>query len=115
VKSIPGIAAATFQAHAGKEDRHVGIGRETATVGKQPTDGLFTTIAGARPVDCTDGLNHPAAFSELVHGGTLIDLVRPESVPPPPVAGLQYGFASVVPPTQSKLLEMCCTLGPNHG
>ena len=74
-----------------------------------PSDGLFFGLHGVKPAECTDGLSHTAAFSEIVHGGSLIARMG-LNLPPPPTPGLEYTFMPFSPPTQRKLIELCTGL-----
>jgi prepilin-type processing-associated H-X9-DG protein len=77
-------------------------------------DGLFFGMDGIKPSECADGLSQTAAFSEIIHGGSLIGTFKPPDIPTPPTPGLEYSFAPFSPATQRKLIEMCSNLGPDY-
>jgi prepilin-type processing-associated H-X9-DG protein len=80
----------------------------------EPSDGLFFGRHGVKSSECPDGLSQIAAFSEIIHGGSLIGSFTGPNIPVPPTPGFEYGFAPFSPPTQRKLMDLCSGLGPNY-
>ena len=91
-----------------------GLDAEVSGVGFY--DGIFFGKRGVTPAQCTDGLSNTAAFSERVHGAAYDGLkLRELTRLPVPTVGIEYTFPSVSPHTQTRLIEICEGIGPDHG
>jgi prepilin-type processing-associated H-X9-DG protein/prepilin-type N-terminal cleavage/methylation domain-containing protein len=75
----------------------------------EPGNGLFCGQT-LKPSDCTDGLSHTAAFSEMIHGGAARGTGPAGSEPVPANLkdlGVVHNVVDVQPPTQRRLLQLC--------